>query len=206
MSDGATASARRADPPSEVRPGSLRPVPPPDVLAAGQVSAEALARALFAGTLGARRLGSYEDGAGFYRSEADRFCRAVEDAGLALVTRKELDALRAAGLLDDYQRHALRTAALAEDLGFRRTILGLGVAGEAGEVADLVKKEVGHGHPEDRDRMRAELGDVLWYVAALADAYGLALSEVAAHNTAKLTRRYGAGFSSEASITRVDEQ
>lgn len=54
-----------------------------------------------------------------------------------------------------------------------RTTIQLGLIGEAGEVADLVKKSLERGAPIDRDRMIEELGDVLWYVAAKLDAHGL---------------------------------
>lgn len=87
----------------------------------------------------------------------------------------------------------------------RLAINALGVAGEAGEVADLVKKHVGHGHALDRDKLAKELGDVLWYVAALAHDIGIDLSTVAALNIEKLRRRYPDGFSTERSINRVDD-
>ena len=104
--------------------------------------------------------------------------------------------------LDRYQVEALRTAALSPDLTLRRAVLGLGIAGEAGEVADLIKKEVGHGHETDHDKIAKEIGDVLWYVATLADAYGFSLSEVANININKLKARYPDGFSSASSINR----
>ena len=104
--------------------------------------------------------------------------------------------------LDDYQEAALRTVAKPVVREFRRMILALGIAGEAGEVADEVKKEIGHGHPEDRARIAYEPGDVLWYVTCLADEYDWSLSEVAAMNLAKLRKRYPEGFSSEASVRR----
>lgn len=105
--------------------------------------------------------------------------------------------------LDRYQADALRTAAsYADDRDL--TIRALGLVGEAGEVAELVKKQVGHGHPADPERVQKELGDVLWYVAALADAYGLRLSDIANATLAKLRKRYADGFSTEASLARID--
>ncbi len=81
-------------------------------------------------------------------------------------------------------------------------VFGLGVAGEAGEVADLVKKFVGHGHALDKTKLVKELGDVLWYLSALCTLNGLTLADVAKTNVAKLQLRYPEGFSSEASINR----
>ncbi len=83
-------------------------------------------------------------------------------------------------------------------------MLALGVAGEAGEVCDVVKKHYGQGHPLDRDEVINELGDVLWYVTALAARLGYPLAEVAARNTAKLRARYPNGFTTERSVARED--
>lgn len=89
-----------------------------------------------------------------------------------------------------YQALALRTARGYPDPGLTRAIRALGLAGEAGEVVELVKKEVGHDHAPDPDRIAKELGDVLWYLAGLAEAYGLSLAEIAERNVAKLAARY----------------
>ena len=107
--------------------------------------------------------------------------------------------------LNDYQQAALRTEREMEP----RDRIGhgaLGLAGEAGECADLLKKVVYFGHDLDRDKVRAELGDVLWYLAVLADACGLTLDEVAEANVAKLRKRYGDGWDEQASKDRADLQ
>lgn len=87
--------------------------------------------------------------------------------------------------LDTYQRAAVRTAKSTEPVQ-----LVLELVTEAGEVADLHKKARRKGAEPDRDRVKDELGDVLWGVAALAAAHGLTLTEVAAYNVAKLIDRY----------------
>ena len=115
-----------------------------------------------------------------------------------------------------YQQEVLRTLAGTEQRAIAETglsqenialltVFSLGVTGEAGEVADIVKKVVGHGHPLDRAALVKELGDVLWYVAAIAHVLGSDLDEVAAANIAKLRKRFPDGFTSAASRTRVDE-
>lgn len=104
--------------------------------------------------------------------------------------------------LDEYQRLAMRTHQPGE---LRLPCYALGVAGEAGEVADMVKKHLGHGHELDRDKLIKELGDVLWYVAGLAHLFDVSLSTVAEANVHKLEKRYPNGFSSEASLARADE-
>lgn len=101
--------------------------------------------------------------------------------------------------LNDYQQEALRTAGSASI-----TIWALGVAGEAGEVADYIKKVVGHGHPMDREKLSKELGDVLWYVAVLAAEINMSLDDVAQMNVDKLRARYPEGFDSKRSIERTD--
>lgn len=80
----------------------------------------------------------------------------------------------------------------------------LGVAGEAGEVADLIKKTFLHGHPLDDAKLKKELGDVLWYVTAIARDRGFTLADVAAANVEKLRARYPDGFTREASMARKD--
>lgn len=61
----------------------------------------------------------------------------------------------------------------------RLTVAALGLVGEAGEVAELIKKALGHGHPLDTDKLGEEMGDLLWYVAETASACALDLDEVA---------------------------
>jgi NTP pyrophosphatase (non-canonical NTP hydrolase) len=108
---------------------------------------------------------------------------------------------------DEYQRLAHRTSSFhGDDLGSSAnlTMAALGLTGEAGEAADIVKKTVFHGHPLDRDKLAKEVGDVLWYVAEMASALGMPLSEIAAANLEKLRRRYPEGFSTDASVARAD--
>ena len=73
----------------------------------------------------------------------------------------------------------------------------LGMAGEAGEVANKVKKIIRDGldkQPEDwREQLASEIGDVLWYCAALARDLNIPLSLIAAQNRDKLAARKEAG-------------
>jgi NTP pyrophosphatase (non-canonical NTP hydrolase) len=93
---------------------------------------------------------------------------------------------------DDYQRAALRTAR-DKDAPDEFMHLVLGLVGETGEIAEKVKKLVRDQHSDldrlDRDDMAAELGDVLWYAAVLADFLGLSLGDIAQRNIAKLADR-----------------
>ncbi len=70
----------------------------------------------------------------------------------------------------------------------------LGLAGEAGEVANIVKKiQRDHGGiitDDTRAKLKDELGDVLWYISACADELGLTLTEIAEFNVEKLAKRH----------------
>ena len=102
--------------------------------------------------------------------------------------------------LHEYQELAMRTHVAGPT---NLPAYTLGLAGESGEVADLVKKFLGHGHGLDLTKVSKELGDVLWYVAGLANVLGLSLSDIAEQNIAKLQARYPEGFTEEASKNRV---
>ncbi len=93
---------------------------------------------------------------------------------------------------DDYQRAALRTAR-DRDAPDEFMHLVLGLVGEAGEIAEKVKKLIRDKNGDlarlDRDDMAAELGDVLWYTAVLAKFLDLSLDDVAQRNVDKLADR-----------------
>jgi len=106
---------------------------------------------------------------------------------------------------DDYQRAALRTAQ-TDKYGSDELLLNgvMGLCGEAGEVIDLVKKWKFQGHELDKEEIKQELGDTLWYAAVTAYALGYKLSEVMETNIDKLKERYKDGFSKERSINRKE--
>jgi NTP pyrophosphatase (non-canonical NTP hydrolase) len=91
--------------------------------------------------------------------------------------------------LDEYQQEACETAVYPAFMGIAYTALGL--TGEAGEVAEKVKKMIRDSKSleESRDGIIAELGDVLWYVAALAKEIDADLSTIATLNLRKLRDR-----------------
>lgn len=80
----------------------------------------------------------------------------------------------------------------------------IGLAGEAGEVADLAKKGIFHQHGIDRAKLKTELGDCLWYIASLCTTLNFDMAEVMEDNIKKLEMRYPNGYSSEDSQKRVD--
>ena len=94
---------------------------------------------------------------------------------------------------EDYQREASSTALYPNRLN-NLEYPTLGLTGEAGEVANIVKKiQRDHGGEvtdEIRLKLKDELGDVLWYISACADELGLTINEIAEYNVAKLANRH----------------
>lgn len=105
--------------------------------------------------------------------------------------------------LNEYQSGALTTAKYPSEFAILYPALGLN--GEAGEVADKVKKVIRDLDitrneegaiiiPDDRkESIKLELGDVLWYIATLSNDLGLSLEEVAKANLEKLASRMERG-------------
>jgi NTP pyrophosphatase (non-canonical NTP hydrolase) len=97
--------------------------------------------------------------------------------------------------LSDYQRQSRQTAEYPREAWLAYPALGL--AGEAGEVAEHAKKAIrddgGTVGEERKAAMSKELGDVLWYVAQLATELGLDLDRIAEENLAKLLSRQRRG-------------
>ena len=84
---------------------------------------------------------------------------------------------------------------------------GIGICSEGGELLDLVKKLLFQGKeptPELREKIKLELGDVMWYVQQVLIWGGWSLNEVLAENTKKLSGRYPEGFSVDKSENREE--
>jgi NTP pyrophosphatase (non-canonical NTP hydrolase) len=100
-------------------------------------------------------------------------------------------------LLDEYQKAARKTAIFTEEHIPGLAYCALKLNGEAGEVAEEVGKmyrdDNGVLWNERRERLLYELGDVLWYVANLANLLKFPLSQVAQANLDKLERRKNLG-------------
>lgn len=110
---------------------------------------------------------------------------------------------------DVYQSAALRTYPTIGNYSHQDnlTLSALGLTGESGEFADIVKKHRYHRHPftdEMQQKLFLELGDILWYVAVAAETLGVKLSAVMQANVDKLRARYPQGFSPEASLNRTE--
>jgi NTP pyrophosphatase (non-canonical NTP hydrolase) len=93
--------------------------------------------------------------------------------------------------LDMYQKVALTTAIYPREQAIIYPTLGL--TGEAGEVANKVKKIIRDGSNFKDEKLvseiKAEIGDCLWYIAVLASDFDIKLSDIASSNLEKLANR-----------------
>ena len=105
--------------------------------------------------------------------------------------------------INEYQTAALRTAQ-TDKLSASDLLLNsaLGLCGESGEVADIVKKFRFQGHDLDIDHIAKELGDIAWYLAVGAYSIGYDLEKILQMNVDKLKARYPDGFSADRSLRR----
>lgn len=103
--------------------------------------------------------------------------------------------------MDPYQYQQLASRTLLKNPGFslsEREIMiawnAIGLAGEAGEVAEHIKKSLFHKQELKASELKGELGDLLWYISSLCTLYGFDLSSVMDANIEKLKLRYPDGF------------
>lgn len=98
---------------------------------------------------------------------------------------------------DEYQKQALTTVLSTGDEFKDLLHWVLGLNGEAGEVAEKLKKIIrdkqGVVSADDKVELAKELGDVLWYIAVFANDLGVSLDDIAAQNLAKLRSRKDRG-------------
>lgn len=94
---------------------------------------------------------------------------------------------------DEYQKQARTTNSMPNDSPVAPYYFGLGLTGESGEVAEKLKKVLrnhdGDFSKLDLDDFKKELGDVLWYLAMLAQYFSLSFDDVAQANLVKLADR-----------------
>lgn len=107
--------------------------------------------------------------------------------------------------LNKYQFKATRTFKPGDSLdefNARLCDWTLGITGEAGELAGLIKHGVFHGQEFDKMEVAKEVGDVLWYLSALCKTLDINIADCAELNIAKLEHRHGGDFSFEGSANR----
>jgi len=111
-----------------------------------------------------------------YLELSDRTCKHVDDAGVTFGS-KQYDLLHAT----------------------------LGIAGESGEIVDAVKKCIIYGKALDKDNMREEIGDIMWYIALACRSLDFDLGEILDENIAKLQKRYPDRYNDFHASARLDK-
>lgn len=102
---------------------------------------------------------------------------------------------------DEYQQLARRTQN-RDLINAERMMHALhGMCSEVGEIHGLFQKQY-QGHELDRAELKAELGDLMWFVCEMCDSLGESLSSVCFNNIEKLRKRYPEGFDAERSLHR----
>lgn len=111
----------------------------------------------------------------------------------------------------EYVKNALKTEsanfeAIAQRLGAPENIrllhAAIGLATEAGEIQDQLKKAIFYGKTLDKVNLEEELGDLFWYIAIMSDALGVPFENIMEKNIAKLKARYGDKFTETAALER----
>ncbi len=95
--------------------------------------------------------------------------------------------------LKEYQNWCKKTALKFKDKEKEILIWGLGVAGEAGDIAGCIKKTISHKN-DQKAGIKENIGDALWYMAMICNYFGWDLDEVLGENVEKLKKRYPRGF------------
>lgn len=108
---------------------------------------------------------------------------------------------------DEYEKLASRTATFdGSQKEYALLYLGLGVTGEAGEIAEKIKKiarnDDGVVSPEKREALKQEIGDVLWYLSQLSRHLGFPFSDAAKANIRKTADRAARGVIKSSGDTR----
>jgi|SRR5690348_14200962 len=107
---------------------------------------------------------------------------------------------------NELQEQMLRTARFDRPQDSILLNCAVGLAGEVGEVNDIIKKIIFHKHPFDPaqyEKLLDEIGDVAWYLAYLTAALNSDFETVFKRNVAKLQKRYPNGFSEADSLNRT---
>lgn len=95
--------------------------------------------------------------------------------------------------LEEYQLLCKVTAQKFQDSEKEILTWGLGISGEAGDVASCIKKTVAHNNNQ-KEGIKENIGDTLWYAAMICNFYGWELQEILNENLEKLKKRYPEGF------------
>jgi len=98
--------------------------------------------------------------------------------------------------LKDYQKFVKKVAKKFKNPNEEIMTWGLGISGEAGDVASCIKKTFAHGN-DQKTGIRENIGDTFWYMAAICNFFGWDIEEIIGENMAKLKKRYPQGFTTK---------
>ena len=98
--------------------------------------------------------------------------------------------------LKEYQKLCKRTAKKFDSKEKEIFTWGLGMAGEAGDIAGCIKKTFSHGD-DQKQGIRENLGDTMWYIAMICDFFEWEIDDILEENIEKLRKRHPEGFSEE---------
>ena len=108
---------------------------------------------------------------------------------------------------DEYLKGVLSTESVVKNAilaaeTMRMLHASLGLSDEAGEIAKAIKSSLFYGTDLDRDNLKEEVGDALWYLGILLDTIGCSFEEAMAANNRKLRARYPDKFDADRAINR----
>ena len=95
--------------------------------------------------------------------------------------------------LKEYQELCKKTAKKFDTEEKEILTWGLGIAGEAGDVASCIKKVYAHDNHDVKDGIKENIGDTLWYMAMICNFHGWDFEDVLKENIEKLNKRYSEG-------------
>ena len=97
---------------------------------------------------------------------------------------------------NQYQELCRKTAKKFDDKEKEIMTLGLGISGEAGDVAGCIKKTLSHKDNQESG-IKENLGDTMWYIAMICDFFQWDMEDIMKENIEKLKKRHPKGFSEE---------
>ena len=104
--------------------------------------------------------------------------------------------------IKEYQQEILRTVPSKMTKPNKLANFSLGLAGESGELIDMIKKHLYQDHEIDINKVSNEAGDLVWYLCNILNVFNINLSDVMDANIAKLKARYPSGFDKNRSVNR----
>ncbi len=96
--------------------------------------------------------------------------------------------------LKEYQRLCKLTARKGKDVNEDLCAWGLGVSGEAGDIASCIKKLVFHKNDSIKEGIKENIGDMMWYTSMICNSLGWDFGKILEENIKKLKERYPKGF------------